>query len=121
PSRFHSSVLKNVLGGWIAASTVLYHSGYPFSVVSTGVRSSQITGATGIASATVLADWLGGAGYPSCTTPNVSCYSLSQFGTSTGQHDWGNVPRNSFRGPGYFDADLNVKKTFTIHENYRLE
>src|SRR5262249_6175125 len=35
-------------------------------------------------------------------------------------HDWGNIPRNSFRGPGYFDTDLNINKTFTVAERYKL-
>jgi len=121
PTRFHSRLANGVLGGWTAASTILFHSGYPFSITNSGVRSAQISNATGIASAVVLADYLGGSGYPSCTTPNVQCYSPSQFATSANQHDWGNVPRNSFRGPGYFDADLNIKKSFAFHENYRLE
>jgi len=120
PSRFHNAVLNQVLGGWTAAGTFLFHSGYPFSITDSAVRSGQITGASGIASATVLADYLGGPGYPSCTTPNVSCYSKSQFATASGQHDWGNIPRNSFRGPGYFDTDINVNKTFAFHERYRL-
>src|SRR6185369_4779277 len=79
-----------------------------------------ITGATGLASAVVLADWVGGAGYPSCTTPNIACFSPSQFAPTASQHNWGNIPRNSFRGPGYFDTDININKTFTFHENYRL-
>ena len=120
PSRFHNAILNGVLGGWTAGGTLLYHSGYPFSIVNSAVRSAQISNATGIASATVLSDWLGGSSYPSCTTPNVQCYSASQFGTKTGQHDWGNIPRNSFRGPGYFDTDLNINKTFSVHERYKL-
>ncbi|HYM24242.1 MAG TPA: hypothetical protein VEU08_13580, partial [Vicinamibacterales bacterium] len=103
-----------------AASTILYHSGYPFSIVNSGVRSAHVSNATGLASATVLADWTGGAGYPDCTTPNAACYTKSQFLTSAAQTDWGNIPRNSFRGPGYFDTDLNVNKAFTMHEHYQL-
>src|SRR6185369_9754402 len=101
------------------AGTVLFHSGYPYSVVNTGVRSAYISGATGIASATVLGDWLGGP-YSTCSTPNVACLTTSQFASRANQHDWGNIPRNSFRGPGYFDTDININKTFTFHENYRL-
>jgi hypothetical protein len=42
------------------------------------------------------------------------------FATSASQHDWGNIPRNSFRGPGYFDTDLNLKKEFAYKERYKL-
>ncbi|HEY2014303.1 MAG TPA: hypothetical protein VGH38_12425, partial [Bryobacteraceae bacterium] len=121
PNRFHNAILNGALGGWTAGGTLLFHSGYPFSIVNSGVRSGQISNATGIASATVLADWLGGSSsYPSCTSPNVSCYSTALFGTKAGQHNWGNIPRNSFRGPGYFDTDLSVSKTFTMAERYKL-
>jgi len=119
PNRFHNAILNQVLGGWTAAGTFLYHSGYPFSVTNSGVRSAQISGATGLASATVLADYLG-QGYLSCTTPNVQCLSKSLFASTSAQTDWGNIPRNSFRGPGYFDTDINVNKTFAIRERYHL-
>ena len=42
------------------------------------------------------------------------------FAKAANQHDFGNIPRNSFRGPGYFDTDLNLTKTIPIHERYRF-
>jgi hypothetical protein len=120
PNNYGSRWMNHVLGGWTAASTILYHSGYPFSIVNSGVRSGQISNASGIASASVLAYYLG-VGFPSCDQPNVSCYSRDLFLTSAQQHDWGNVPRNSFRGPGYFDADLNVNRTFSFYERFKLQ
>jgi carboxypeptidase family protein len=122
PSHYHSKLLNGVLGGWTAATTILSHSGYPFSIVNSGIRSAQGMGnAAGLATVVVLADFLGGSSYPSCTTPNASCYSASMFATKANQLNWGNIPRNSFRGPGYFDTDLNIKKAFTYHERYKLE
>jgi hypothetical protein len=120
-SYFHNAILKGALGGWTAAGTFFYHSGYPFSVINTGVRGAQsIVNASGIATTPQLADWISGTGYPSCTAPNVPCYSKSLFSAAANQHDLGNIPRNSFRGPGYFDTDLNITKTFTMRERYRL-
>ncbi len=121
-SHFHNAIMKGALGGWTIAGTFITHSGYPFSVLNTGVRSAQsVVNASGIATTPQLADWLGGSsGYPSCTTPNLPCYSRSLFATSANQHDLGNIPRNSFRGPGYFDTDMNITKTFAVHERYKL-
>ncbi len=119
PRRFHNSALNALLADWTAAGTLLFHSGYPFSMVNTGVRSAAVNNATGIASAVVIADYLGN-GFPSCTTPNISCYAASLFAPRANQHDFGNIPRNTFRGPGYFDTDLNVNKTITLHERYKL-
>jgi len=120
-SMFQNRAMKAILGGWTAAGTFLYHSGYPFSIVDTGVRGAQgIGNASGIATQSIIADFLGGNGFPSCSTPNINCYATSQFASKANQHDFGNVPRNSFRGPGYFDTDLNVNKTFSVHERYKL-
>jgi hypothetical protein len=50
----------------------------------------------------------------------VPCFSKTQFATATSQHDFGNLARNSFRGPGYFDTDLNISKAFVYREHYKL-
>ena len=120
PNHYRNSILKGILGGWTAATTVLYHSSYPYSIVTTGVRSAQTGGLTGLLNQTFLADWIGAGSVPTCTTPNVPCFSKSDFATSTSQHDFGNLARNSFRGPGYFDTDLNINKTFAYRERYKL-
>jgi hypothetical protein len=119
PSHFQSKIMNQVVGGWTVAGTVLFHSGYPFAIVDSGVRS-QVGNTSGITTAVVIADFLGGSSYPSCTKPNTACYSTSMFAAKANQHDWGNIPRNSFRGPGYFDTDLNLNKTFTYLERYKL-
>jgi hypothetical protein len=119
-SYFHNWLTRGVLGGWTVAGTFFYHSGYPFSVLNSGVRSGQVSNATGIATQTFLADYIGSPFSASCTTPNVQCFDTSLFAIAGNQHDYGNIARNSFRGPGYFDTDLNVNKTFSIHERYRL-
>lgn len=120
-STFHNAVLKGVLGGWTAAGTFFYKSSYPLSVIDTGVRGAQgIGNGSGIATQTVLADWLGGSGFPGCSAPNITCYPATLFAAKANQHDYGNIPKNSFRGPGYFDTDLNINKTFSVHERYKL-
>jgi len=120
PSHIGSKLLNSVAGGWTLAGTILYHSGYPFSVVDSTVRK-QLGNVTGITSAVILADYVSANPYATCTTPNVSCMPKSLFAVSTSQHDWGNIPRNSFRGPGYFDADLNIAKVFAVRERYQLK
>ena len=120
-SYFHNSFLQRALGNWVVAGTVYFHTGYPFTVQNTSVRTAQsIGGATGLLTQYFIADYLG-TGYPSCGTPNVACMSTSMFATAANQHDFGNIPRNSFRGPGYFDTDMNVSKIFAIHERYRFQ
>jgi hypothetical protein len=54
--------------------------------------------------------------------PNVNdCFapvSTGDFGPSTGQ--FGNVGRNSFRGPGYWDTDFALMKDVKIWETTEL-
>ncbi|HEY1945438.1 MAG TPA: TonB-dependent receptor [Bryobacteraceae bacterium] len=120
-NHLQNSILKTVLGGWTAAGTFYYHSGYPFSVVDTNVRGAQnITNASGIATQPILADYLGGLTSTSCSTPNVACFNTAAFASAATQTNFGNLARNSFRGPGYFNTDLNVNKIFTVHERYKL-
>lgn len=118
---FHNALMKGALGGWTVGGVFLFHSGYPFSVINSGVRGTQgVSNASGIATQTFLADYLG-TGYATCSTPNVSCLTASQFSTAANQHNFGNIPRNSFRGPQYFDTDLNIRKDFAFHERYKFE
>ncbi|MBV9039077.1 MAG: TonB-dependent receptor, partial [Acidobacteriaceae bacterium] len=123
-SYFHNGLLKTVLGGWTAAGTVFWHTGYPYSIVYSSVRGANaIRNATGLPSGGTqqfMADYIGGTPLADCTTPNVPCYSKSQFLTAANQRDFGNLARNSARGPGYFDTDLNVNKTFAMGERFKL-
>ncbi len=120
-SHFQNPVARGALGGWTVAGTFFFHSGYPFSVVNSGVRGKAgVKNASGIATQQFLADYVGGLSSTSCTTPNVSCFPTSAFADATSQFDYGNLARNSFRGPGYFDTDMNVHKVFSVHERYKL-
>ncbi len=120
-SHFQNWLAKGVLGGWTVAGTVFYHSGYPFSIVDSSVRSKNgVSNAAGIATQTFLADYLGGPMNATCTTPNVQCFSPSLFASAGNQQNFGNLARNAFRGPGYFDTDLNVSKTFAVRERAHL-
>jgi outer membrane receptor protein involved in Fe transport len=119
-THFHNSILKAALGDWTVAGTFFFHSGYPFSIVDTDVRSNQVSNASGLATQPFIADYLGGITNASCTTPNGNCFSTSDFAAGSSQHDFGNSGRNSFRGPGYFDTDMNVYKTFAVRERFHL-
>jgi hypothetical protein len=88
-------------------------SGEPYSVVNTSITglvgNYAATGALGIA------DFLGGS-TPSCNNPDNACLLGSQFAGAKAQTDFGNLSRNRFRGPSYFDTDLSIKKNFVIRE-----
>jgi hypothetical protein len=102
------------LGGWIIAGALIERSGQPYSVVTTAPGTLRNYSAL---NAFILSDFLGGS-IPSCTVSNnqvntpFACLPAAQF--SAARTNFGNVPRNSFRGPRYFDTDFSIRKNFRI-------
>ncbi len=107
-------------------------TGEPYSAVNTKIPGALLGNYT-TTGALVMADFLGGP-TPSCTVNHSSnpvhnqstdaafaCLTQAEFaGTAVSnvpQADFGNIARNGFRGPRYFDTDLSIKKTFRITEN----
>ncbi len=57
---------------------------------------------------------------------DVPCFTQSQFVVATTsnpglQTDYGNIPPNSFYGPGYFDVDTQVTKSIRFRERYTFQ
>lgn len=123
--KFASRPVNWLLGGWTLGGKLYLYSGRPFSVTN-----SQIPGLVSATfGGTVLADLLD----PTilglhCTNVNVRCLSSTQFAVSTAtaanphqQTDFGNIPPNSFRGPGFFNIAGQLTKKFPIRERVPLE
>ena len=103
-------LLNRLVGGWVTSGVIYKRSGQRFSVVDTSLTNALIGNDSG---GVVMPYFLGGS-FPNCK-PNVECLSPAQF-TSVGQTSFGNLARNSFVGPGYFDMDVTLKKNFRITE-----
>jgi Carboxypeptidase regulatory-like domain/TonB dependent receptor len=117
----HEGILGETLGGWNVSGVFLFRGGEPFSVYDTSIRNGIGNGA----SLTSLAVYLGGPMTCSRAAATTACLSASNFATSTTQQNyagaaWGNVARNSFRGPGYFDTDLSLYKDFHVREDMKF-
>jgi hypothetical protein len=54
----------------------------------------------------------------SSSAVNVPCFSSGQFVPAGAATTFGTIPRNSFRGPGYFNSDLSLRKHFHFRERY---
>jgi len=110
-----------VFGGWTISGTIFHRTGFPFSV--TDSVNNLVGGGTAFAYSTT-------AGRPSCGssavyTNNTPCLTLSEFSpvvdaASGLMLGFGNQSRNQYRGPGYFNTDLNILKSFQIHEGVKL-
>ena len=110
-----------LIGGWQVAGTFFWRTGFPFSMQngaqSVNMVPNNLTQNGGLL-ATVLYE--PAQGFPTtfgsgCATH--SCFSTSDFATPT---NFNANARNDFRGPGYFNTDLNLKKTFNITERFKF-
>jgi Carboxypeptidase regulatory-like domain/TonB-dependent Receptor Plug Domain len=112
PSLFKGSrLLNSVVGGWVTSGVIYKRTGQPYSVVDTALTNSL----TGNNSAGVVMPYFLGGSMPNCKV-DITCLNPAQF-TVTGQNTFGNIARNQFRGPGYFDMDMTIKKNFRITES----
>lgn len=116
PLRLKDRLLNAILGRWSLAAKLSAHTGAPFSVANLGLRGVSAPGLS------VLADVVDPEIHRTCgrsavTTP---CFSAGEFAPAATQADLGNLPRNSFRGAGYFNFDAAVFKAFAVRERMRL-
>jgi hypothetical protein len=101
--------------GWTFSGTIFRHSGLPFTPYSGVVTSNLVNNNYG--SSYVLADQVA-ASATSCSPQAAEisrpCLSTNNFMDPAAS--FGNIRRNSFRAPGYFDTDFSVEKTFGLPE-----
>ena len=109
-------LLNSVVGGWVTSGVIYKRSGQPYSVVDTGLTSHT----TGNNSANIVMPFFLGGSIPSCKV-DITCLNSAQFSENPPALDnfgaFGNTTRNQFRGPGYFDMDMTIKKNFRITES----
>src|SRR5215472_6066138 len=94
PVNFSNSFLKRAVGNWTVAGTIYYHSGYPWTPVSTGVRSS-LGNVTGLRGASPVAEFAVSPSSLRCSTPASLCATTADFLAAAGQIGFGNFPRNT--------------------------
>jgi hypothetical protein len=121
---FHSEnrLVDEALGGWIVSGTIYYHTGFPFSMLDSGDFFSEVSGNNGAGGA-ILAQPIT-AVPQSCTSPKAPCYTLAQFAGQAGNPaptGFGNITRNAFRGPNYFNTDFSLRKDFRVTERMALQ
>jgi hypothetical protein len=114
PFKSANRGLDYLIGGWSLSGTVFYRSGQPFSVFYSSGPAEFLHNAT---SGVVLADYISGpmtcAAAPSCLDA-----SASGFVPAGSQTNFGNLPRNQFRGPGYFNSDFSLQKDIKVTERF---
>jgi hypothetical protein len=113
PIRFSNRTLNSLIGGWSINGIASLWSGYPFTVTS-GVDNAR----TGTGNQ--RADLIGDPYFPDDRPRGEKIAEwLRKSAFRTGGATlgtFGNLGRNTFRGPGYASVDLGLFKRFTLGE-----
>jgi hypothetical protein len=121
---FHNQLFR----GWSISGIVTFQSGLPFSAFD-----ATAGGAFGISNGFETATWSG-----NCTNVYTSGPITSRLGhylnrdcftkasnvpnsAGTGAQDFGNTPRNAFRGPFQQNWDFSVIKSFHVKESHQFQ
>jgi hypothetical protein len=104
---------KLITGGWEVSGTVFWHTGFPFSVTSSGATS--VVDGGGTYGGTVLADVINPAVPHHCGKAiETSCFGANPAEYFADPTSFGGQRRNQFTGPGYFNSDIGLNKSFAI-------
>jgi Carboxypeptidase regulatory-like domain/TonB-dependent Receptor Plug Domain len=121
PIKPSGHLLNALIGGWQIAGTFFYRTGFPFSIVNGAQESAFVPNnltVNGAFLASVLYEPTPGAPTTfGANCANTACFSASSFALPT---SFDANARNAFRGPGYFNTDLNLKKSFPLTERFKF-
>ena len=138
PVKVRSHSLGYALNGWQISGTAFWHSGVPFSVLSTPYSAngngivqgsgpqfaSTVPGVPlydhhpipGVTQAGTI-QWLNPDAFVSAVDPSTGqCYG----GDSAQNCQFGNIGRNALRGPDFFWSDFYLTKWFPLSEHVKL-
>ena len=106
---------NRIFGGWMLSSNLFFRTGLPFTAVD-NATSAALAGYNygGTLFATQIAP-----APTTCSRANIDvpCLSTAQFVPSgSNLSAFGNVGRNTFRGPNFFDMDLSLMKEVHLTE-----
>jgi hypothetical protein len=138
PVKVRNHALGYALNGWQISGTVFWHSGVPFSALSTpySAGGNGIVQGSGPEFASVIAgvplymhhpipgvtqpgtlQWLNPDAFVSTVDPGTGqCYG----GDSAQNCQFGNLGRNSLRGPEFLWSDFYLTKWFALAEHVKL-
>ena len=138
PARVRNHALRIALNGWQVSGTVLWHSGIPFSVLSTpySANGEGIVNGSGPQFASVVpgvplyehqpipgitqpgtVQWLNPAAFVSAVDPSTGACSGGDIAKNC---QFGDLGRNALRGPDFIWSDFYLTKWFVLKENMKL-
>jgi len=139
PVNVRRRSLGYALNGWQVSGTVFWHSGIPFSVLSTpySANGNGIVNGSGPQFATVVpgvplyehktipgvtqpgtVQWLNPNAFVSAVDPSTGACAGGYNGV--GNCQFGNLGRNALRGPDFVWSDFYLTKSFRLTERVKL-
>jgi hypothetical protein len=138
PSNVQGRLLGYALNGWQVSGTVFWHSGIPFSILSTpySANGNGIVNGSGPQFASVVPgvplyehnpipgvtqpgtlQWLNPNAFVSTVDPSTgACFG----GDSPANCQFGDLERNALRGPDFTWSDFYLTKWFALSERWKL-
>jgi hypothetical protein len=120
PSHVGNALMSQILGGWVLSETFFTRTGLPYTIVDTSAPISLTNFASGVIPTEIVPGSFNNT--RACNNPNVPCVTTAQLQNVTPGvgidvlRGFGNQRRNQFRGPGFFDSDLHLAKSFHVRE-----
>ena len=109
--RIGSGLLSSITGGWQLSTIFNFQSGNPLSVTSPG--DLALIGTGGQRAIQV--------GDPHLDNPTIDRWFNTAAFTPNTPGVWGNVGRNSMRGPKAWNFDTSFSRRFQVTEKQRIE
>jgi hypothetical protein len=138
PVKVQNRLLGYALNGWQVSGTAFWHSGIPFSVLSTSysANGNGIVNGSGPQFASIVpgvplyehhpipgvtqpgsVQWLNPDAFVSTVDPSTgACFD----GDSPANCQFGNLGRNALRGPDFAWSDFYLTKSVALNEHVRL-
>jgi hypothetical protein len=105
---------RGLFGGFTLSGIFAARSGTPIDITGTSLTSTVTQGSANRPNQTGEARILGGLG------PGQLYFDTSVF-VNPDPFTFGNVGRNSLRGPSYFNYNATLARTFTIGERFSIQ
>ncbi len=106
--------LRGLFGGFTLSGIFAARTGTPIDITGTSLTSTVAPGTTNRPNQTGEATILGGLG------PGQLYFDTSVF-VNPDPFTFGNVGRNSLRGPGYINYNATLARTFSIRERFSIQ
>jgi hypothetical protein len=121
PFKSENKVANFFVSGWQYSGVLHWRSGQPYSVFDSYWPGALSGGASSVVLGTFTGGTIQSCGYPGqdINHPNL-CQNVNNWVASGSETSWGNVKRNSFRGPSYFDWDMTVTKQIKVSEHLQF-